>query len=393
MDNSRQITKKIDWLDEQRRKDRKLIVELHEQLRAVLDANRELKVRIDSVEGELAQAREMIHSAEKVDDVVERNSRDLVTRLETMDAIRSKSEREGERLRQLEREAINKSLAELGEGVSVVGLLQEDMTARKDDNHRIRAETAEVRRLVEGVARSLEESQHLISNVHESRRLDSKRLTEFGAATDVLRKRIDEIKPKLESLQDASLRSDQRMTELTGLETERTLAQSAWMEQQVVTHTERERWWDELNSKSARIETVIQESSRKMNLFEETHREMQRALKSLDDNILGIQRRLDEAFEVQRVNHERLKDEWNTFLVEQEKIRADDRLIRDEEWREHNRKYEQQVVRLEALEEAEKSTAQLLVHLRSIDQERLKAVFSVMREFMSEYDQDMKKVP
>ena len=393
MDNSRQITKKIDWLDEQRRKDRKLIVELHEQLRAVLDANRELKVRIDSVEGELAQAREMIHSAEKVDDVVERNSRDLMTRLETMDAIRSKSEREGERLRQLEREAINKSLAELGEGVSVVGLLQDDMTARKDDNHRIRAETAEVRRLVEGVARSLEESQHLISNVHESRRLDNKRLTEFGAATDVLRKRIDEIKPKLESLQDASLRSDQRMTELTGLETERTLAQSAWMEQQVVTHTERERWWDELNSKSARIETVIQESSRKMNLFEETHREMQRALKSLDDNILGIQRRLDEAFEVQRVNHERLKDEWNTFLVEQEKIRADDRLIRDEEWREHNRKYEQQVVRLEALEEAEKSTAQLLVHLRSIDQERLKAVFSVMREFMSEYDQDMKKVP
>ena len=120
---------------------------------------------------------------------------------------------------------------------------------------------------------------------------------------------------------------------------------------------------------------------------------MQRALKSLDDNILGIQRRLDEAFEVQRVNHERLKDEWNTLLVEQEKIRADDRLIRDEEWREHNRKYEQQVVRLEALEEAEKSTAQLLVHLRSIDQERLKAVFSVMREFMSEYDQDMKKVP
>ena len=393
MDNSRQITKKIDWLDEQRRKDRKLIVELHEQLRAVLDANRELKVRIDSVEGELAQAREMIHSAEKVDDVVERNSRDLMTRLETMDAIRSKSEREGERLRQLEREAINKSLAELGEGVSVVGLLQEDMTARKDDNHRIRAETAEVRRLVEGVARSLEESQHLISNVHESRRLDNKRLTEFGAATDVLRKRIDEIKPKLESLQDASLRSDQRMTELTGLETERTLAQSAWMEQQVVTHTERERWWDELNSKSARIETVIQESSRKMDLFGETHREMQRALKSLDDNILGIQRRLDEAFEVQRVNHERLKDEWNTLLVEQEKIRADDRLIRDEEWREHNRKYEQQVVRLEALEEAEKSTAQLLVHLRSIDQERLKAVFSVMREFMSEYDQDMKKVP
>ena len=130
MDNSRQITKKIDWLDEQRRNDRKLIVELQEQLRAALDANRDLKVRVDSVEGELAQAREMIHSAEKVDDVVERNSRDLMTRLETMDAIRSKSEREGERLRQLEREAINKSLAELGEGVSVVGLLQEDMTAR-----------------------------------------------------------------------------------------------------------------------------------------------------------------------------------------------------------------------------------------------------------------------
>ncbi len=393
MDNSIQIIKKIDWLDEQRRKDRKLVAELQEQLHAVLNGNQELKVRITVLDGEVAAARELLKRVEKVDDQLEQHRSDFIARLETAETMRAKSERESERLRQLEREAINKSLAELGEGLAPLGSLREDMAVRKEEEHHARADISEMRRSFESVARSLEESGHLIANVHEGRRQDSKRLSEFSSATDALRKQLDDVKLKLDSLQDASLRNEKRITELTGLEAERKLAQNAWMEQQEVTHAERERWWAELQRKAAGIEAPIEASARKLEAFGETHREMKQALSALDETVAGIERRLGESAEVQRVNHERMQDEWNSFVADEQQKRAADMLLRDELWREHDRKDKKNIARLEAMEEAEKTTAKVLRHLRSMDQERLKHVFGILREFMSEYDQDMKKVP
>ena len=393
MDNTRQISKKIDWLDEQRRKDRKSIAELQEQLRASLDGNQELKMRILDFESELSEARQLLNRVEKMDDLLEQYSSDFIVRLEVAESMRTKSEVESERLRQLEREAINKSLIDLETGMSRLVSLQDAMSARKEEDHRTRADINEIRQLSEDYARSLEESQHLISNIYESRRLDGKRLSEISSANETLRKRVDDLKLKMESLQDAILRTERRLTELTSLETERNLAQQAWIEQQGVTHADRERWWSELQRKSAEIELVREESVQKLEIFGETHREMQQALSTLDEHIAGIERRVDESAEVQRMNHERLQDEWNSFVAEEEKTRATDLLFREEQWRDHDRKDSQKIARLEELEDADKATAEVLKHLRSMDQKRLKNVFSTIREFMSEYDQDMKAVP
>ena len=393
MDNTRQTSKKLDWLDEQRRKDRKRVAELQEQLRAVLDVNQDLKTRMNSFESELAAARQLLNKVEKMDELLEKFGSDFIARLELAESIRTKSEIEGERLRQLEREAINKSLIDLQTGMARLVSLQNAMSDRKEEDHRTRADINELRQATEDNSRSLEESQHLITNIYESRRLDGKRLSEISSASDVLRKRMDELKPKMESLEDAGLRNERQLTELTSLENERKLTQQAWIEQQTVTYADRERWWSELQRKSAEIELLRDDSVRKLETFGETHRDMKQALSDLDDHIAGLQRRTDESAEVQRVNHDRLRDEWNSFVSEEQKNRSTDLLFREEQWREHDRKDSQHIARLEELEDAERATAGVLKHLRSMDQKRLKNVFSTIREFMSEYDQDMKTVP
>ena len=393
MDNTRQTSKKLDWLDEQRRKDRKRVAELQEQLRAVLDVNQDLKTRMNSFESELAAAGQLLNKVEKMDELLEKFGSDFIARLELAESIRTKSEIEGERLRQLEREAINKSLIDLQTGMARLVSLQNAMSDRKEEDHRTRADINELRQATEDNSRSLEESQHLITNIYESRRLDGKRLSEISSASDVLRKRMDELKPKMESLEDAGLRNERQLTELTSLENERKLTQQAWIEQQTVTYADRERWWSELQRKSAEIELLRDDSVRKLETFGETHRDMKQALSDLDDHIAGLQRRTDESAEVQRVNHDRLRDEWNSFVSEEQKNRSTDLLFREEQWREHDRKDSQHIARLEELEDAERATAGVLKHLRSMDQKRLKNVFSTIREFMSEYDQDMKTVP
>jgi len=393
MDNTRQTSKKLDWLDEQRRKDRKRVAELQEQLRAVLDVNQDLKTRMISFESEFAAARQLLNKVEKMDELLEKFGSDFIARLELAESIRTKSEIEGERLRQLEREAINKSLIDLQTGMARLVSLQNAISDRKEEDHRTRADINELRQATEDNARSLEESQHLITNIYESRRLDGKRLSEISSASDALRKRMDELKPKMESLEDASLRGERQLTELTSLENERKLTQQAWIEQQTVTYADRERWWSELQRKSDEIELLREDSVRKLETFGETHRDMKQALSDLDDHIAGLQRRTDESAEVQRVNHDRLRDEWNSFVAEEQKNRSTDLLFREEQWREHDRKDSQHIARLEELEDAERATAGVLKHLRSMDQKRLKNVFSTIREFMSEYDQDMKTVP
>ena len=62
MKESSQIINKIEWLDEQRRSDRKIIVELRERISAFHNHNKELSVRIAEMESEIKKAQHLATS-------------------------------------------------------------------------------------------------------------------------------------------------------------------------------------------------------------------------------------------------------------------------------------------------------------------------------------------
>lgn len=393
MKDSRQIINKIDWLDEQRRNDRKMAVELRERVNALQNDNKELVVQIAAMKTDIKKAQELASQASKVDEIIDNNRSDFMTRLDNIESLRTISEIETERLRILDRDAVNKSISNLQDSISKLRQIEEQLSARHEEDHRVRSEISELKLSINKVIRVSDEAEHTIVTVEERSRQDGKRVSEFKGEVDNLRRLLDEIKSKIESIQDTNLRNHNDINDLIAMETDRKIVQSTWIEQQSVVSSERESWWLELENKSKVIETLIQESASRMEEFGETHRDMKQALSSLDNHLNGIEERITDFAELQRHTLGRHKEEWKDFVTENEKQWTDHMLARAEQWKEKDRINQKYIERVKTIEESAKEITNFVNQMRTTDQERLKDIFTVVRKFLAVHDKPVKKVP
>ena len=393
MNDSRQVINKIDWLDEQRRKDRKMAVVLREHINTLQKDNKELVVKIAAMETEIKNTQQLVMRSSKVDEIVDQNRSEFMTRIDNIESLRTKAEIEIERLRILDMDAINKSINQLQDSIGKLRQLEEQFSAKNEEENRIRNEISDLKLSINKVVRVSDESEHTIVTVEERSRQDNKRISDFNAEINNLRRLLDEIKPKLESTEDTSLRNHNDIKDLVALENDRKMMQDAWIENQSVVSAERERWWLELQNKSKDVDKVMQDSSSRMEEFGDTHRDMKQALSSLDKHLNDIKERITEVSEVQRHKLGLHKKDWQNFVSENEKQWTNHMLERAEKWKENERITQRHIERVEIIEEAVKEISDIVKHMQTIDQERLKEIFTVVRKYLAIYDKPMRKVP
>lgn len=393
MKESSQIINKIEWLDEQRRSDRKIIVELRERISAFHNHNKELSVRIAEMESEIKKAQHLATSASKVDEIIEKNRSDFITSLDNIESLRTKSEVEMERLRILDRDAVNKTIGNMQDNLGKLRGIEEQLAVRDEENRRLRSEMSELTISINKAIRMSDQVEHKITTVEERSIQDGKRISDFKGDLNNVRVLLDDIRPKLESIEDANLSNHNHINDLMTMETDRQVEQSTWIEQQSVALSERERWWTELQNKSEEIETTIQESALRMEQFRETHSEMKHVLSNLDNNFMSIENNISDFTELQRHTLDRHKEEWKDFVEGNDEQWAEHQLVRVEQWKENDRVTQKFLKRLENIEEDVKEIMDLVSQMRSMDQDRLKEIFSAIRKFLAVYEKPTKKVP
>ena len=393
MKESSQIINKIEWLDEQRRSDRKIVVELRERISAFHNHNKELLVRIAEMESEIKKAQHLATSASKVDEIIEKNRSDFITSLDNIESLRTKSEVEMERLRILDRDAVNKTIGNMQDNLGKLRDIEEQLAVRDEENRRLRSEMSELTISINKAIRMSDQVEHKITTVEERSIQDGKRISDFKGDLNNVRVLLDDIRPKLESIEDANLSNHNHINDLMTMETDRQVEQSTWIEQQSVALSERERWWTELQNKSEEIETTIQESALRMEQFRETHSEMKHVLSNLDNNFMSIENNISDFTELQRHTLDRHKEEWKDFVEGNDEQWAEHQLVRVEQWKENDRVTQKFLKRLENIEEDVKEIMDLVSQMRSMDQDRLKEIFSAIRKFLAVYEKPTKKVP
>ena len=393
MKESSQIINKIEWLDEQRRSDRKIVVELRERISAFQDHNKELLFRISEMEAEIKKAQQLAASASKVDEIIDKNRSDFITSLDNIESLRTKSEVEMERLRILDRDAVNKTIGNMQENLGKLRDIEEQLSVKDEENRRLRSEMSELTISINKAIRMSDQVEHTITTVEERSIQDGKRISDFKGDLNNLRILLDDIRPKLESLEDANLSNHNHINDLMIMETDRQVEQSTWIEQQSIALSERERWWSELQNKSKEVETTIQESALRMEEFRDTHSDMKHALSNLDNNFMSVENKISDFTELQRHTLDRHKQEWKDFVEGNDQQWIEHQLVRAEQWKENDRVTQKFLKRLENIEEDVKEITDLVSQMRSMDQDRLKVMFSAIRKFLAVYEKPTKKVP
>ena len=386
-----QANSAVEWLEEQRMKDRKLLAAMHEQLAALETAQRQLLARVAEFEADLQKARAAAVQSTKVPDLLDQLRGEIGQLLDGVEQRRSKAEREAEKHRLQDRDLVNGQLADLLKRVEALRVVDE-LAARKEGEMRLFQMAGDMRQRREVVVRGDGERTAALASIQEQRRQDAKRMTDMYSELQQARRRVDELKARADVMQDVAVRSDARVGEMLGMETERHTRQAAWLEQQNLVQLERERGAREVQAALTASETLLREFSQRMDIYAESHREMQRTAQSFGDQTARLDRAVVEAREAQRLLTDRMLEEWNEFAAADQRKWNAHLLSRDEQWREHLNRHSVELARLAVVEQGARDAADLLRAFQKTDQTRLKALLEIVHEALSAYEQPQTRV-
>jgi chromosome segregation ATPase len=391
-DSLHQLIQRIDWMDKERQKDKQEISKLLERVTALEKEKTALENRLKQMDGDITKAVTVSARVNSVDTLLDQVRVDVTKRVEQLEQRRADSEREQERIRNIEREANTRMFSEIRKTLESVPRIEQDIIARKEEERRISKLVIELQQSAAEIVRRDDERIRAMASLEEARRQDAKRVVDLQTELPELRKRADENKSKLEILEDMVRRNDVRVGEVTQLENDRRMSQLAWMEQQQVAAAERERGWNDLRQRAELILRNTDDFGHRMETYAETHRQMKRTIEEYYVNLERIDRRINEAGEIQRLSEERFKQEWTAFLADEQKRWTTHMLLRDEQWRDNDRLLNKITERVEALEEQVPDVRDTIRGMQAIDQSRLQSIYTLIREIMAEYDQTLTKV-
>ncbi len=387
-----QLAKTVQWLDDERRKDKQEIATLQERLAALATENGGLTRRLQQLESDLAASTAVLQRLAKIDEILDGYRKEMTRQLDELEQRRAEAAREDERLRKVEREGLNKSFSELRKSLENVARLERESQARKEEDNRISRLVAELQNKVTEFNRFVDERARSAAVLDEGRRQDAKRITDLQSELSDLRKRLDENRGKLAVVEGVARRTEVRAGELVVAEAERRSLQTQWTETQALVQAERDRSWNELRDKIEAALKTFDEYGHRVEQYADTNREIKRAADELRQASELLERRLPEASEIQRLAEERFRQEWAAFLADDQKRWTTHMLLRDEQWREHDRLTAKEQERLDNLDEQMSEALDVLRHMQAVDASRLQSLLTLLREMMAEYDQNFTKV-
>ena len=342
-----QLSQIVNFVDEERRKDRAMIVQLQERVEGL---TRELDSRArynQALETQLSEMRLQVTKSMGWTSSIDQLRAEISQVIERIEDQRSKTERESSRVRQIEIEALVRQLNELKKEVKPYSRYAEDLELRRQEEARLNDMIGRVQVQVIEVDRRLEEPGTAIAYLEEQRRQDNKRVVALEQELPDLRKRIEQFPPQLLLLDEAVRRKTTEIEEAAKL----LEAQNQVIESQRVADIRRERQFAEYGEVVERIKERIGELQTQTTGFIQMREEVRRSLSELPDIQARLEVRLNEVVEIQRDAEGRakrqadefrdvLEKDWKTFAVAQE-----------EKWFERDRRISDYEPRLVAIEE------------------------------------------
>lgn len=381
-----QILKQVDWLDEERRKDKTRLGSLEERLNAVEGNVPPLAHQIRELSGEVTRLNAILGRMDHFDESMMQHRLEFKQQIEEVEQdIRQRID-EVEKVRRTELRGLDDSLVELRKELEPVPEIRRALKARVEEENRIQKMIDEVRGRIETVRRSEEEYTRTFKLLDDGRRQDAKRLTDLQGEVASLRKRMDEQRGQTELMSTTLRRMETRVNELAVRESERDEALTRFLEKQAMREVERERVWKDWQARFDVIEGQTVDVESNLQTLDSTHRAVKRTQETVDELAQKVERRISEATEIQRLSEERFRQEWVTFKADDQKRWTNYTLTQEEQRGENIRQNEKLVERMTLVEDSIQEIQDYLHQMSEQTEKRLQALLSAAHEWVTEYE-------
>lgn len=373
-----QLENKVQWLDDERRKDKSDLASVINQVKSLISENTALRQSLKEYDARLSELSNRLSSFEQYDTIIERLQTDFSKKIkESEQKMDSVSAEQIKRLK-FELDGINKAVSNLISMPGSISDVQTEVKSHQTEFSRLTRAIEEVKEKVSNIGRFDEDYKRSLRLIEESTRQDTKRISDLQGEVVAQRKRLEENRNRIDLTSDKFRPLENRINELQNLEKERREAQSTFFDRINLQTIERDKVLKTWNERFTKIENVSTELDSKLAALDNTNKLVNKSVAALDDVSQRFDRRINEISEINRLNDERFRQEWTSFKVDDQKRWTNYVLGQEEQHRELNRQLNAVEPQINEL----KSAIQIVQDsLEQISQESVKRFQSILRTY------------
>ena len=384
-----ELEKRLNWLDAERQKDKKIIVELSDTLSSLKDEDRKQASRIKTLETELKNAISISERVDKYDAGFAEYKTEVLRKLSDVEKKIPVIEKNFDKQRKEDVDSINKRLSEFQTEVKILGDLKKTIQARIEEEFRISQKIDETTKSILELRNVDSEIQRQQKSLTSSQFQDEKRVSDLQAEYNLLKKKIEEDRNTRDDHKESVKKLETRINEIVNLEQERRQNQIAFIEKQTLSQVEKDNLWKRWEEKLSNLEGLGGSFNSNILSLEETQRSIKKALQDLDEVNQRYERRINEITEMQRLAEDRFRQEWVTFKADYQKRWTSYTLTQDEQFRDTKVEIQKLSERISPVEDISQNQQDIIQQTKEANEEYLHGLLAQIHELLSAYERIM----
>ncbi len=324
-----QLEQMIRWLDEERKRDKALVLALQERVEQQMHTIEAQAVEIERLHQDTVELRTDMRHTDDYPAMIEKVNRDLNGTFEEFKAMVRRERMESEQMRRGEIEVVNDQLTELDKKVRAVLRYEEPLKAREAGEQRLQGQIQVVSNTITDLTKRTEDRLQSIVYLEEQRRADTRRVAAVEGEIPGLRKSLDEITSKQVRLEDNIRKLPTRVEEAVQI----AKSYETRIEELRIADFQREQRVKQYTEQAAHVDVELGRLVEQTQKYALLYNQNKQALDGLDAFQVRLEKRQNEIAEMQRLTEERLRRQWEewqaTFARDWQK-----RLVAEEDrWR------------------------------------------------------------
>jgi chromosome segregation ATPase len=371
------LEKRVDWLDDERRKDKISISQLQERILSLEGQLSAAEQNNKTLKSELTHFKTVLGRMDRLDDQLTENRAELTGWINQIKKQTVEHDAEIKKLFQAELRGVENNLVKTQKKLKTIPIIQSDLQARKQEDKRIVQLVSEFSEKITEMRYQAEEQSRFYRVIVDGRHQDVKRVTDLQS--EEYRGRFDVINVDLQ-------RTESRLKELLSIERERHDAQIAFIEGQSAENVEREKTWKNWVSRFEIIESQAAKVESHLRSLENTHLETQHSQKNVSDLINQVERRINELTEMQRLAEDRFRQEWTTFKADDQKRWTNYLLSHGEQQTETDRRLERVSESMADFEDNLQEVRDYFSEINELTWKRLQLILEPIRDLTADHE-------
>jgi len=384
-----QIAKRLEWFDEQQRKNKTAVSAVEERLASLETSVNALTKQVRALTKEISEIGPAAERANQFDAMLAKQRTDMTKLMEGIEKRAERREREAAKLHQSELEEINKAITKLNTSTIKTEDLNKKFKERSIEEQRQSLAVQDMGQKVEAAIKNTEQVLLAQKTLEDARRQDAKRVADIQGELASVRKRADEARDKTIIYGDSIRNLENRMGELLETESARKDAQTAFLEEQAMTQVDRDRAWKDWQLKYDAFKKQAENMDIQVAALDDSIRAAKRAQDAYTELNQKLERRIAEVSEMQRLAEDRVRQEWVAFKADEQKRWTGHSLSQEESMRDLRKDMDKVEERITLLDDAAQTLQDQVHQTTDTTEKQLQELMNVANEWLSTYERIM----